>query len=527
MRQALRIEYLALVLLACSSSGPKRVANPSEFIARGKVFTGPDEVLVEIVELKADRQALLKVSGTRSDVDGKVLEYEVQEDGRYLRYSTQVHGRTRNTLVRVKDRFKGDPTWTLYLGGGVPGPVKVSYDKEASGALDTVKLYREYEDQKADGSLEALQRFDREGEERQADEKLAKERERLEKACGFDMPMSVAWDTVDDEFLKERSITSYCGPPLSAMRQLCKSEPAKAFFKEKVSEVKCRLGDKLDLQLAGKTMTWTTHVKGMNQDQFAREAVLGLKHGKKTLQYHIKLADTKVCADSKASRYIVLAPDGAEEPGLLYGDGKEFTRARTSRGLSDGWFYEPRFYNKRNNESFRGLNLRSWSRVEIDDKKGNCTLVCGTHETKLELLDGETAAKIAGGAKIKPDPLPREPYALARDRRGTYYYVDRSTKPGEERFFQLYVGRLGNVKKQKMKDIVSDSEGEIFSSKTGDLRLILDKSEATWINKQKRQSKSRTLRLVPVQKNLQMIYNNLGVYTGKRLGTPCDDYGAE
>jgi len=28
---------------------------------------------------------------------------------------------------------------------------------------------------------------------------------------------------------------------------------------------------------------------------------------------------------------------------------------------------------------------------------------------------------------------------------------------------------------------------------------------------------------VPVEENLPLIYNELGVYTGARLGTPCDD----
>ena len=31
------------------------------------------------------------------------------------------------------------------------------------------------------------------------------------------------------------------------------------------------------------------------------------------------------------------------------------------------------------------------------------------------------------------------------------------------------------------------------------------------------------LRVVPITENLPMIYNELGVYAGARLGTPCDD----
>jgi hypothetical protein len=31
------------------------------------------------------------------------------------------------------------------------------------------------------------------------------------------------------------------------------------------------------------------------------------------------------------------------------------------------------------------------------------------------------------------------------------------------------------------------------------------------------------LKVVPITENLPMIYNELGVYSGARLGTPCDD----
>ena len=124
---------------------------------------------------------------------------------------------------------------------------------------------------------------------------------------------------------------------------------------------------------------------------------------------------------------------------------------------------------------------------------------------------------------LKPNPHRREPYALARDQRGTYYYVDRSIEKNQKHYFKLYVGKLGNVRLQRMKDIVSDSEGDIFVSKKGKLRLILGKSQASWIRGRKRTK----LTLVPIDENLPMIYNELGPYIGERLGNPCDDYGVE
>ena len=40
----------------------------------------------------------------------------------------------------------------------------------------------------------------------------------------------------------------------------------------------------------------------------------------------------------------------------------------------------------------------------------------------------------------------------------------------------------------------------------------------------KQGKKKRDLTVVPIASNLNMIYNELGIYTGKNLGTPCDDF---
>ncbi|MGZ3440551.1 MAG: hypothetical protein ACXVDD_13605, partial [Polyangia bacterium] len=85
--------------------------------------------------------------------------------------------------------------------------------------------------------------------------------------------------------------------------------------------------------------------------------------------------------------------------------------------------------------------------------------------------------------------------------------------------FRLWAGMKGAMKLQKMTNVVSDSEGDIFSTKTGSLRLILDKHETTWVANEK---KTKLVFLDPADNHI-MIYTDLGVYTGEPLGTPCDD----
>lgn len=139
---------------------------------------------------------------------------------------------------------------------------------------------------------------------------------------------------------------------------------------------------------------------------------------------------------------------------------------------------------------------------------------------KLPRVPEEQSAVLLLGAKYVPNPHQREPHALLRDDRGTYYYVDRGRAEGQEKNFRLYVGLKGAMVLQKMTNVVSDSAGEIFSTKSGDLRLLIDREKSSeWIQKKKR----TPLRFLDVQENLHLIYAELSVYSGQRLGNPCDD----
>lgn len=519
------LSIVCLLLLSCGSSQKpaQRVVDPSTLIARGLVFTGAEGVRVEVIELKSGDTALIRVTGTRTEIEGKVLEHRIIDDGGRMNYATPIHGREQYTLVREASRHGGSPSWRLYVRGSDISGMPLAYDEEASKQLDTVALYRTHEDQREDGGLEALQRFDRKREQDRHEADLAETQASTRQACGADVAVTIDWSTVDDDLLKELSISGYCEPGLDAMRYLCEHEPARAFFGQSVKRYHCRFGSEPALTVADQTLTWTVSREGSNMADFARDALLAQKHGGQTLRQQIALASTKVCADEKNGRYIVFAADGSEQPGMLYGDGKTLRQVRHPQMMSPGWFFEPRHFNPQHNDNFRGLDLRVHSHVEVEDKEPSCTLTCGTRATKLSLLPGDKAAALVSGAKIEPAVMPRVPHALARDRQGIYYYVDRSTEPGRERDFQLYVGPLGNVRRQAMKNVVSDSEGEIFSSSAGDLRFILGRDEAQWITGKQ----ERKLLKVPVEENWQMIYNKLGVYFGVSLGNPCDDYGGK
>jgi hypothetical protein len=223
------------------------------------------------------------------------------------------------------------------------------------------------------------------------------------------------------------------------------------------------------------------------------------------------------------SHYVAVVPpsvksyknkDGKEtdiEDRVFYGDGKVFYRvAVRGYGAESGKYFQyhladPRFV---------------WNQQpSFGERGGKYTATCGTRKTALDPVETNRARKMLTKASFKRSPHGWIPYALARNDKGVYYFVDRGRWKDNKQHFRVFSGPKGNLKKLKLKNIVNDSEGDIFSTPTGDLRLILEKSESFWVSKGKRAE----LTLVPVDKNVQMIYNQLGVYIGLRIGTPCDD----
>ena len=218
----------------------------------------------------------------------------------------------------------------------------------------------------------------------------------------------------------------------------------------------------------------------------------------------------KLVSDGK-SHYLAFVPFDRDDDRVFYGDGKTFYSLPVQGGGSEGdvkfdvIFVDPR-------------HPAGYTRAFSMDH-GKYEVTCGERKTGLTPVADKEAKDLLAKAAFDKSPRKRRAYALARDDRGRYFYVDTGRTPETEKAFKLYVGPKGNLKPQKMTNVVSDSEGDIFSTKTGSLRLILSKNEGTWIENKK----EKKLILVPVEDNVKMIYTELGVYSGERLGTPCDD----
>jgi hypothetical protein len=155
-------------------------------------------------------------------------------------------------------------------------------------------------------------------------------------------------------------------------------------------------------------------------------------------------------------------------------------------------------------------------------KDGSYHKGCGDKEdTGLTELSGDKAHAVLDKTPFLSMGVVRVPHLLARDDSGVYYYVDRIAKVYGGKGYRVFVGRKGAMKQMPLVDVASDSAGEVFSTKSGDLRLVRnnqdDKERMTWVKGGKRTD----LVFLDTDTNSVVIFKDLGLYGF--LGTLCDD----
>jgi hypothetical protein len=198
---------------------------------------------------------------------------------------------------------------------------------------------------------------------------------------------------------------------------------------------------------------------------------------------------------------------------LFYGDGETMYAQTTSSRAS----------NQRTGER----SISFWSPRTAPDglvergagAEGIWQLRCGDRTTRLTRADPATSARILERARFVEPRWRRHGVALARDESGTFYYVDRLA-PDFGVGYRLFVGKKGRMVERRLSDVVDDSVGLVFYTAAG--ALWIDRSAppaARWHRGKQR----KALRYLPLVDSGTLIWEELGVYRGERLGVPCDD----
>jgi hypothetical protein len=220
-----------------------------------------------------------------------------------------------------------------------------------------------------------------------------------------------------------------------------------------------------------------------------------------------------VLQDARGGTYVVYREQG-QDPRVFFGSAKRLHEQIIVGGSSDGGSWSVILWAPR----IPGMRYAS-----LDFKKdGTYEKTCdGKDDAVLGPLSGAKAAAVLDKAAFLTTAMVYRPHLLARDDAGVYYYVDKLARSYGGKGYRVFVGKKGMMKRMPLVDIASDSAGEVFSTKTGSLRLVNavedTKASTVWIKGEKR---TDLIRLDP-DVNSALIFSELGLYTF--LGTTCDN----
>ena len=222
-----------------------------------------------------------------------------------------------------------------------------------------------------------------------------------------------------------------------------------------------------------------------------------------------------VLKDADGGIYAVVNEHGAE-PHVFFGDTSKVLHEQILEGArgrdGDGWNIA--IVAPRTTYPFMGQIIRR--------KDGSFMRSCGEKlQAELTQLGGTQAKDVIEKAQFLTTSMMRRAYLLARDDRGVYYYVDVLRDVYGGNGHRVFVGKKGAMKQMALTDVTSDTAGDVFATKSGDLRLVRtivdakEKATAHWI----RGERKNELVYLDVYMNQPLIYRELGLY--KIPGTVC------
>jgi hypothetical protein len=221
-----------------------------------------------------------------------------------------------------------------------------------------------------------------------------------------------------------------------------------------------------------------------------------------------------VFKDDFGNYYVSPRPDAMKfeeaQAWVFYGDGKAMYQQRIVGSSVDGSHYEWNVW------SPRVIGLATAS-IELLD--GKLEVGCQSKNRRsLVQLKADEARTLIQRAKFYPPLWQRQARLLARDDDGVYYYVDELRDEFGGNGYRVFIGQKGAMKETSMTNMVSDSAGEIYATKTGQLKIIAGKDgTAFWI----KGGKKVELTVLPPVDNRRLIYRDLGLYG--QLGVACED----
>jgi hypothetical protein len=505
----LLLSLVCISWLHCAGSAPEAPKLPEPAAVAEELKIDPDlpisalhgkgKLVVVMVPLQVPEgespAALVRFTGIDHELAGITFRAN-----RFVSSPDAVTWRIRldgNDNAGVLSVWITDPDITLMQFPGFEGDPRLRADKLLVDTVDPQVLLAEYKKALADGSLAELERFHREPQVTLRAQGLKNRQTQLEADCRAPIAVSMDWDAVPDEDI---GTTSHCYGAVAALGLVClRGEAGRRAVVSQIKELQCARGDTTSFTLGTDKVLRRSELRNMS-DYNGASSARDLAY--KSLVDLLKL--TRTVLRSSDGLVVVFDPDDVSADmhigrnGLLY---TQYTVGLVSRNRSI-W------------DGAKGAHF-----TEI--APGKWEAKCSTQTKEFLEVDDKFRVALLASAKIKPRVWKRASLALARDDRGIYYFVDRFDEANGGKGFRVFKGPRGALKLTKLIDIVDDSDGMIFATTKGKLRLVINTKsdmQARWIEGKK----ERALTNLALGENREFIYGDLGVYAEDRYGSICD-----
>lgn len=465
------------------------------------VYENKEGVTLIFISLKTtvdeSQRALVQFTGVRHPLAGKVVltTAKILSTGTFI-WQVDYLGKPR-TLVEVRSQRRRQMTTETILH--LPMTLahsKMVFSRDLTQALNWQKLAQVHDEQVADGSLASLAKakvFDFELFKNKREVALERGRARFEKACGA-IPVEVDWSTVEGVSSLE---STPCYKGISTLVSVCKrSIRAGEVIREQAKKIVCESADKNGFRLDSKgTLRITSHFS--TQVEFLKPKVRKL------------FGLGRIVARNASGEVLVFNPDreGETSGAVSWGDEVTMRKQRFDRSY------------------FRLWTTNSWASLYMENSKW--VVSCPGERKEFEELSSAQSQKLLSTASFGEQVWKRKPVSLSRDQRGQYFYVDRLQDEFGGKDYRVYKGMRGNLQPTQLIDIIDDPSGKVFSTRQGELRLLLDKNSSLWIAGKKKSPLTQVWKPnfeddEPGAKVGKLIYYGLGVYDGQSFGTVCD-----
>jgi hypothetical protein len=501
---------LAILFAACgaspaaptSSAAPPAEAEASfdyeiDEVLPPQTFLSKEGVSLELVHLRKPgsdkRFALARFRGVENPLAGKSVLLERFKENNDKYWKTRFDGRQVPLVWMLEVVGQSGSRIDVLLDlPWVTSRIPVEYDSARSQTMNVDELIALHQSQVKDGSLAKLERIDRDHHIKIATDATERTRSQLLEACGNSFTIETDWESM---FAMKRQYRKSCGGIFTTAIRVCKRDPdSRQTLQAKTKKLVCSYGDSTQV---------TVNEAGEFRVQVGQASIV-YEDIYKQMKAALKLTRS-VMAD-ESGRILVFDPDSISHTDKNAFLGDDVTLRKLPLRTGYHWLWEP-----------------NGTTTELSMTREGLSVKCPQRTYLFKPIAPERRRKILKSASFEGPLWERESFSLSRDDRGNYYYVDRKREAFGGKNYRVFVGKRGQVTVTPLIDIVDDSDGLIFSTKTGKLRLVLKKGKksaetAHWIDGKKK----KPLVVLPLITNRDLIYSELGIYDGERFGTLCE-----